>query len=39
VLEKLQREKRVCACGRHIIDAFGDHVHASKRGASRREAK
>jgi hypothetical protein len=22
-LEKLWREKRVCACGRHVIDAFG----------------
>jgi len=30
-LEKLWREKRVCACGRHIIDAFGDHVHACKK--------
>ena len=37
-LEKLWREKRVCACGRHIIDAFGDHVHACKKHTGSRKA-
>jgi hypothetical protein len=36
--EKLQREKRVCACGRHIIDAFGDHVLACKKHTGSRKA-
>ena len=37
-LEKLWREQRVCACGRHIIDAFGDHVHACKKHTGSRKA-
>ena len=37
-LEKLWREKRVCACGRHIIDVFGDHVHACKKHTGSRKA-
>jgi hypothetical protein len=37
-LEKLWREKRVCACGRHVIDAFGDHVHACKKHTGSRKA-
>ena len=25
------KEERVCACGRHVIDEYGDHVHACKK--------
>jgi len=27
-LVPLAREGRVCACGRHVIDEFGDHIHS-----------
>merc|ERR1712070_1048902 len=26
-LGPLWKEQRVCACGRHVIDEYGDHVH------------
>ena len=25
------KEQRVCACGRHVIDEYGDHVHSCKK--------
>ena len=28
------KEQRVCACGRHVIDEYGDHVHACKQHTS-----
>ena len=37
-LEKLARARSVCACGRHIIDAYGDHVHACKQHTGSRKA-
>jgi len=37
-LEKLWREKRACTCGCHVIDAFGDHVHACKKHTGSRKA-
>ena len=30
-LVPLAREGRVCACGRHVIDEFGDHIHSCKK--------
>ena len=27
----LWKEQRVCACGRHVIDEYGDHVHFCKK--------
>jgi len=30
VLEKIARVKSVCACGRHLIDAYGNHGHPCK---------
>jgi hypothetical protein len=30
-LVPLAREGRVCACGRHVIDEFGDHMHLCKK--------
>ena len=30
-LVPLWKERRVCACGRHVIDEYGDHVHTCKK--------
>ncbi len=30
-LGPLWKEQRVCACGRHVIDEYGDHVHSCKK--------
>ena len=29
-LEKLANKQYVCACGRHTIDGYGDHIHSCK---------
>ena len=30
-LGPLWKQKQVCACGRHVIDEYGDHVHTCKK--------
>ena len=30
-LRTISEEQRVCACGRHVIDGYGDHVHTCKK--------
>jgi len=37
-LVPLAREGRVCACGRHVIDEFGDHIHSCKKHTGRTKA-
>jgi hypothetical protein len=30
-LAQFFKERRVCACGRHVIDEYGDHIHTCKK--------